>query len=180
MRKARDEQYKTPFFYDCETLLRVPKYLILANKSQDAIKEAQSILKGKWSIAGHVDEFVNFHRHSILSVLVDAYRNAGNVRMADFYEMQAQQELAKVPSARIDAIKREFADTYAILKTDIGRISSDCGCENAPCVKWHGKIVSVLGKTPGYPTLAEVDKIALFGADTHHRIDYIDPDVDSI
>lgn len=180
LRKARDEQYKTPFFYDCDTLLRVPKYLILAGKYNDAINEAQSILKGKWPMARNAEEFSNFNRHDTMNVLAEAYGKSGNARMQSYYVALANQELAKVPDVRIAAIKREFADSFKTIGTDIGRISSDCGCKNAPCAKWHGKIVSVLGRTVGYPTLDEVDKVALFGADTHHRVDFIDPTVDPL
>ena len=180
LKKAREAQYRTAFYYDCSTLLRIPKYLILAQRYSEAIKEALLILKREWPISGDKDEFRNTNQHEILSVISDAFAKSGNIRMANYYYSLAEKEIASVTDSRISAIKHEFEKSFKLCGSDLGRISSDCGTKNSRCRKWHGKIISVLGKTKGYPTLKDIDKEALFNADTYHRIDYIDPDVDPI
>ena len=180
LRKAREAQYRTVFLYDCKTLLRIPKYLILAKRYTDAIAEANRILKRTWQISGDVDEFRNTNQHEILSVISEAFEKSGNNSMAKYYFALAEKELGSIADSRITAIKREFEKSYKVVNSDLGRISSDCGETDAPCCKWHNKIISVLGKTKGYPTLKDIDKEALFGVDTYHRIDYIDPEFDSL
>ena len=72
-------------------------------------------------------------------------------------------------------MRREFRKIFREVGTDLGRVSSDCGFEDEPCAKFHGMVISVLGKTEGYPTLDDLDANVLFNADTYHRIDYVDP-----
>lgn len=175
LRLAREMQYLTIFYYDCETLLRVPKYLILAGKYQQAINEANYILKGRWPMSGDKEEFRNFNRERIFGVISDAFKKSGNVRMATYYGDMAKRELMSVCAARVEAIKREFEKTWKETGSDLGIISADCGFSDLPCSKWHGKKISVLGKTAGYPTLQDVDQEALFGYETYHRVDFYDP-----
>ena len=76
-------------------------------------------------------------------------------------------------------VLEEFKRHYRELGTDLGMISSDCGESGAPCEKWHGRIISVLGRTAGFPTLADVDVEAVFGGDLPHRVEYVDELIDA-
>ena len=81
----------------------------------------------------------------------------------------------KIVKARLEDVRREFRKIFREVGTDLGRVSSDCGFADEPCAKFHGTVISVLGKTERYPTLDNLDANALFNADTYHRIDYVDP-----
>lgn len=76
-------------------------------------------------------------------------------------------------------VLEEFNRHYRELGTDLGMISSDCGETDAPCAKWHGRIISVLGRTAGFPTLADIDAEAVFGGDLPHRVEYVDELIDA-
>ena len=76
-------------------------------------------------------------------------------------------------------VLEEFNRRYRELGTDLGVISSDCGDPGAPCARWHGRIISVLGRTAGFPTLADVDAEAVFGDDLPHRVEYVDEMIDA-
>ena len=81
----------------------------------------------------------------------------------------------KIVKARLEDVRREFRKIFREVGTDLGRVSSDCGFEDEPCAKFHGMVISVLGKAKGYPTLEDVDAHALFNSDTYHRVDFVDP-----
>ena len=63
---------------------------------------------------------------------------------------------------------------------DLAIISSDCGNSYAaPCTPWHGRIISVSGRSFGWPTLADVDADAVFHGEIKHRLEYVDKTVDA-
>lgn len=90
-------------------------------------------------------------------------------------KMPPQLDRDTIVDARLAEVKKEFAKIFKEVGTDIGRISGDCGSSDDPCAKWHGKLISVLGKEKGYPTLEDVDAHAVFNSDTYHRVDFVDP-----
>ena len=176
LRVAREEQYKTSFWYDINTLLRIPKYLILAGKFNAAIAEAKELLSGKWNVCGQdTAEGKAIFRQAILDVIEEAAGKSGDKSLASLCTKKASAYNDNIVKARLEDVRREFRKIFREVGTDLGRVSSDCGFEDEPCAKFHGMVISVLGKTEGYPTLDDLDANALFNADTYHRIDYVDP-----
>ncbi len=51
------------------------------------------------------------------------------------------------------------------------------GTEHPACQVWEGKILSLTGNTPGYPTLAEAKQGGLFHPNCKHAINAINPDL---
>lgn len=184
LRAARKQQYASSNVYPIETLLRVPQYLILAGRYQEAVDEANDILRGKWEAAGtkagggqrEARAFVAMAAHDVAA---EAARKMGNAALAKEHEREARAAERSMPSMRIEDTIEDFKRRYKELGTDLGRISGDCGEAGAPCGKWHGRIISVLGRTAGWPTLADVDAEAVFGGELPHRIEYVDELLDA-
>ena len=61
---------------------------------------------------------------------------------------------------------------------DLVKVSTHRGaCEK--CVPWQGKVLSITGKTSGYPTLEEAKAAGLFHPNCRHAYGlYIDLDAD--
>ena len=147
LRVAREEQYKTSLWYDIGTLLRIPKYLILAGKFNAAIAEAKELLSGKWNICGQDSaEGRAIIKQSILDVIAEAAEKSGDESLRSLCEEKAKSHEGNVVKARLsDALKRCRESGY-----DLARISDSCGECNAECEGLHGRIISVFGRTPGW------------------------------
>ena len=60
--------------------------------------------------------------------------------------------------------------------TDLGQITSYPSCECDICKAWEGKIVSLTGKTKGYPMLDDAYADGVFHPNCRHRVrPYIEP-----
>lgn len=53
------------------------------------------------------------------------------------------------------------------------------GTDHPACAKYEGKILSLTGQTPGYPTLADAQAGGLFHPNCEHAINVINPDLAS-
>lgn len=171
LRVAREEQYKTSFWYDINTLLRIPKYLILAGKFNAAIAEAKELLSGKWNVCGQdTAEGKAIIRQAILDVIEEAAEKSGDESLRSLCAEKSKSHEDNIVKARFtDALKRCRESGY-----DLARISDSCGECNAECEGLHGRIISVFGGTPGFPKLSDIDAHLLFGGEIGHRIEYID------
>jgi len=179
LRLAREEQYKTDFQYDMQTLLRVPKYLMLAGRYDEAVLELKDLLAGKWiTNAGSWLSRDVFDRQMVLDVLLEAAQNTGDEVLVKYCQEESSRFENDIVRARVEDVKMDFRKTYERAGTDLGVISGGCGFDDQPCAKWHGFVVSVLGKTEGWPTMDDVDAVAIFHPDTYHRIDYLNPLID--
>ena len=54
LKKARDAQYKTSQYWSKDTLLRIPKYFLLAGLYKEAYNEAMLISEIKWKVLGMI------------------------------------------------------------------------------------------------------------------------------
>jgi len=79
----------------------------------------------------------------------------------------------------MEEVRKNFKRIFKETGFDLGVVSSDCGCTGEPCEKWHGFVLSVLGKTKGWPTIDDIDATAIFHPDTYHRIDFLDEYADA-
>lgn len=59
---------------------------------------------------------------------------------------------------------------------DLVQVSNHNSSDPA-CASWEGQILSVTGKTPGYPTLAEAEAAGLFHPNCQHAVNVIDPEL---
>ena len=92
----------------------------------------------------------------------------------------ADSSIAKIAIARRAQIEKEWSKNYRETGSDLAQIA-DC-CDNdhtAPCAAWHGRIISVFGKVPGFATLSDLDAEAIFGGELSHNLEYVDETVDS-
>ncbi|MBQ3344440.1 MAG: hypothetical protein IJG84_21250 [Kiritimatiellae bacterium] len=174
MRAARRQQYQTPMWYDIETLLRIPKYLILAGRYQEAIDEAADILRGKWGVSGTAEgngqrEARAYAAMRTHDVAAEAARRMGNSAVAAEHEQAARFAESSMPSMRVADIK----DEARTCRWTIGRIG-DCGLKDGPCAKWHGKCISVDGRNRKYLSIDDVDLQAVFGNDNPHGVYAVD------
>lgn len=56
---------------------------------------------------------------------------------------------------------------------------SNHGTDHPACAAWEGRILSLTGKTPGFPTLAEASAAGLFHPNCEHAINVIVPELAS-
>ena len=174
LRVAREEQYKTSFWYDINTLLRIPKYLILAGKFNAAIAEAKELLSGKWNVCGQdTAEGKAIIRQAILDVIEEAAEKSGDKSLASLCTKKASAYNDNIVKARQHDALREFTKSYNETECDLARISDSCGECNAECEGLHGRIISVFGRTHGFPKLSDIDAHLLFGGEVGHRIEPI-------
>ena len=117
MRAARNQQYQTSMCYDIKTLLRIPNYLSLAGRYQEAIDEAIDILQGKWEAAGtkvgngkcEARALVAMSAHDVVA---DAARKMGNAALAQEHEREARAAEQSMPSMRIADMKAEALEYH--------------------------------------------------------------------
>ena len=89
-------------------------------------------------------------------------------------------DLSKIARSRRVAAEKECRKRLKDVGSDLAIISDCFDCEPSdPCKKWHGRIISVFGKTPGFPTLADLDTETIFGGEVGHRLDYVDEVADA-
>lgn len=170
LRAARKQQYASSNVYPIATLLRIPQYLILAGRYQEAIEEAMDVLRGKWEAAGtkagngqhEARAFVEMSAHDVAA---EAARKMGNAALAQEHDQKARAAERSMPSMRIADIKAEAQEYH----WTIGKIG-DCGLKGEPCAKWHGKRISIDGKNRKYPSIEDVDLQAVFGNDNPHGV----------
>lgn len=170
MRAARDCQYTTSLYYDIKTLLRIPKYLILAGRFREAVAEVDDILQGKWGITGTAAGNGQREARAIVSwsaheVAADAAHKMGDETLAMRHEQEAKTAEDSLPYMRVADLKDEARDDC----WTIGRIE-DCGLKGEPCEKWHGKLISIDGGSLKYPSINDVDIRAVFGNDNPHSV----------
>lgn len=175
MRAARKQQYETSLWYDIKTLLRVPDYLILAGRYQEAIDEATDLLNGKWKYREMQDAgFAATAKSWIHDTIAEAEDKMGNLAAAAGSRKSADSAKANIASARRAQAVKEWRKNLRETGSDLARISDCCDCAFAdPCAAWHGRIISVFGKTPGFPALADLDTETIFGGELGHRLDYV-------
>lgn len=177
LRAARQQQYKTSCFYDLSTLLRIPQYLILAGRYQEAIDDANDILRGKWKYKEQLlADWRELSKQYILEVMLEAAEKTGSKEIV----RRCKASLTKVPErlvqVRIEKVRSDFDGGQC----DLGIISSDCGGgPHEPCYPWHGRIISVGGKVHGLPTLADIDAQVVFGGECGHSLEYVDELLDA-
>lgn len=175
MRVARKQQYETSLWYDIKTLLRIPDYLILAGRYQEAIDEATDLLNGRWKYREMQDAgFAATAKSWIHETIAEAAEKMGNSAAATKSRKSADSALAKIAVARRAQAENEWRKNLRETGSDLARISDCCDCAFAdPCAAWHGRIISVFGKTPGFPALADLDTETIFGGELGHRLDYV-------
>jgi tetratricopeptide (TPR) repeat protein len=77
LRKARNAQYNTDEFWSIDTLLRIPKCLILAKQYKEAYDEAMQISEFKWKVLGMIPPTVQLTKaHLRYQALEIAYKAA--------------------------------------------------------------------------------------------------------
>jgi tetratricopeptide (TPR) repeat protein len=77
LRKARNAQYNTDEFWSIDTLLRIPKCLILAKQYKEAYDEAMQISEFKWKVLGMIPPTVKLTKaHLRYQALEIAYKAA--------------------------------------------------------------------------------------------------------
>lgn len=186
LRKAREFEYRTSFYYDCRTLLRVPEYLILAKRFDEAFDEAMAIANFKWPVAGMVDgtmdEAKGWLRGEALRVAMRAGHGADDsAKVREVHRLMKEEEEA-IGRGRVADIKKEFEKHYRDSGCDVGRITEHCDC--VPVVllkKWNGRYISVLGKVKGLPTLDDAYEAGIFAADCcSHRVYPVFPEFDDL
>ncbi len=181
MRAARKQQYETSLWYDIKTLLRISDYLILAGRYQEAIDEATDLLNGKWKYREMQDAGAAATAKSwIHETIAEAAEKMGNATIAARSRKSADSALAKIAVARRAQAEKEWRKNLRETGSDLAQISDCCDCAfTDPCVAWHGRIISVFGKTPGFPTLADLDTETIFGGELGHNLEYVDKTVDA-
>lgn len=181
MRAARKQQYETSLWYDIKTLLRIPDYLILAGRYQEAIDEANDLLAGKWKYREMQDAgFAATAKSWIHDTIASAAEKMGDPDVAARAVKAAETATAGIASARRAQAEEECRKQLKEMGHDLVMVVD---CHNSepedPCSAWHGRIISAFGKTPGFPTLADLDTEAIFGGELGHRLAYVDETIDA-
>ena len=180
MRAARKQQYQTSTWYDIRTLLRIPDYLILAGRYQEAINEANDLLNGKWKYREQQDAgFAKTAKSWIHETIAEAAEKMGDSSIAEKSRKAADSSIAKIALARRSQVEKDCRKQLKEVGHDLVQIA-DC-CDSLPsdsCRAWHGRIISAFGRVPGFPTLADLDVETIFGGELGHRLDYVDETID--
>lgn len=182
MRAARKQQYETSLWYDIKTLLRIPDYLILAGRYQEAIDEATDLLNGNWKYLEMQDAGAAATAKSwIHETIAEAAEKMGNATIVARSRKSADSALAKIAVARRAEAEKECHKQLKDIGSDLVKVE-DCCSEafTANCAAWHGRIISAFGRVPGFPTLADLDTETIFGGEVGHRLDYVDEAFDSV
>jgi len=74
----------------------------------------------------------------------------------------------------VEARNQGLANKMVQYGYDLVQISNH-GSKHLACARWEGRIVSLTGQTPGYPTLAEATNDGLFHPNCEHAANVIDP-----
>lgn len=74
----------------------------------------------------------------------------------------------------VEARNRGIANRLAENNYDLVQVSSHY-TDHAECRVWEGKILSVTGATPGYPTVREAENAGLFHPNCKHAINVLSP-----
>lgn len=180
MRAARKQQYETSLWYDIKTLLRIPDYLILAGRYQEAIDEATDLLNGRWKYREMQDAgFAATAKSWIHETIAEAAEKMGNSAAATKSRKSADSALAKIAVARRAQAEKECRKQLKEVGHDLVSIADCCDSSPSdPCRAWHGRIISAFGKVPGFLTLADLDVDMIFGGEVGHRLDYVDETID--
>lgn len=111
------------------------------------------------------------YREQLAEQGVTGFRDAAgrNWNMRSYAQMVAR-------TSTMEAHLQGTANRLMEQDHDLVKVSSHSGA--CPlCVPWQGKILSITGKTPGYPTLAEAKEAGLFHPNCRHAYGlYIDLD----
>lgn len=75
----------------------------------------------------------------------------------------------------VEARNRGLANRMAENEYDLVQVSAHGGCDL--CAPWEGRILSVTGKTPGYPTVAQAQRAGLFHPNCKHAINALVPEL---
>lgn len=78
----------------------------------------------------------------------------------------------------VEARNRGLANRMVENDYDLVQVSSH-GSNHAACAVWEGKILSLTGNTPGYPTIAFAESAGLFHPNCKHAINVIVPSLAS-
>lgn len=181
MRAARKQQYETSLWYDIKTLLRIPDYLILAGRYQEAIDEATDLLNGKWKYPEMQDaRSLATAKSWIHDTIAEAADKMGNQAVASRSRKSADSTRANIAFARRSQAERDCRKQLKDIGHDLVRVADCCDSSPSdPCRAWHGRIISAFGKVPGFITLADLDTEAVFGGELGHRLDYVDETIDA-
>jgi len=74
----------------------------------------------------------------------------------------------------VEARNRGFANRLVQNGYDLVQVSRH-NSDHEECAVWEGKILSLRGETPGYPTVADAEKAGLFHPNCKHAINAIKP-----
>lgn len=100
-----------------------------------------------------------------LGVLVD---RAGKKWTFETYSKMLVRTKAS-EATRVGLANRMLENGY-----DLVQISRH-GSDHYECAKWEGRVLSITGKTPGYPTLDQAQSEGLFHPNCQHRPNVINP-----
>ena len=81
-----------------------------------------------------------------------------------------------VRTKAVEARNQGLANKMLQYGYDLVQISNH-GTDHKECARWEGKILSVTGQTPGYPTLAEAQAAGLFHPRCEHAMNVINLDL---
>lgn len=127
------------------------------------------------SVAGYDTwkQVADRYREQLAEQGVTGFRDAAgrNWNMRSYAQMVAR-------TSTMEAHLQGTANRLAEQDHDLVKVSSHSGaCEL--CQPWEGEVLSLTGKTPGYPTLAEAKEAGLFHPNCRHAYGlYIDLDKD--
>lgn len=74
----------------------------------------------------------------------------------------------------VEARNRGLANRMVENGYDLVQVS-DHGSDHVACAVWEGKILSLTGETPGYPTIADAESEGLFHPNCKHAINVLIP-----
>ena len=136
---------------------------VIGRRVEDIYREV-ALETTRQSIIGYKTwkQVANEYRGELRARGITAFRDAAgrNWNMATYCEMVA----------RTTTMEAHLAGTgNRLLETghDLVKVSTHGGaCEK--CIPWEGEIISLTGKTPGYPTLDEAKSMGLFHPNCRH------------
>lgn len=74
----------------------------------------------------------------------------------------------------VEARNRALANRMVENDYDLVQVS-DHGTDHPACAEWEGKVLSITGSTPGYPTVSEAEAAGLFHPNCKHAINALIP-----
>ncbi len=138
----------------------------------DTIKQQLNLTIAQGKLTGDTRKMIS---DSVKQRLEDNGLSALKDKAGKRWSFETYSEML-VRTKAVEARNQGLANKMVQYGYDLVQVTSS-GSKHLACARWEGKILSVSGSTPGYPTLADAQNDGLFHPNCVHAINVINLDL---